>query len=73
MAIERGTPFGEPVIASSAWVHATAIVIGAGSNVQDGAVIHCDPGQPCIIGERVTIGHRTYLALKERYRSLTRE
>ena len=35
-----------------------AIVVGAGSNVQDGAVIHCDPGQPCVIGERVTIGHR---------------
>lgn len=34
------------------------IRIGAESNVQDGAVIHVDPGLPCIIGERVTIGHR---------------
>ncbi|MBX7119795.1 MAG: gamma carbonic anhydrase family protein [Gemmatimonadaceae bacterium] len=34
------------------------IVIGKGSNVQDGAVLHCDPGQPCLVGERVTIGHR---------------
>jgi carbonic anhydrase/acetyltransferase-like protein (isoleucine patch superfamily) len=35
-----------------------AISIGAGSNVQDGAVLHCDPGLPLRIGERVTIGHR---------------
>ena len=34
------------------------IVIGARSNVQDGAVLHCDPGKPCLVGERVTIGHR---------------
>jgi carbonic anhydrase/acetyltransferase-like protein (isoleucine patch superfamily) len=35
-----------------------SITIGAGSNVQDGAVIHVDPGLPCAIGDRVTIGHR---------------
>ncbi len=35
-----------------------AIVIGAETNVQDGAVLHCDPGMPCAIGARVTIGHR---------------
>ncbi len=34
------------------------IQIGARSNVQDGAVLHADPGHPCIIGQRVTIGHR---------------
>lgn len=33
------------------------ITIGARSNVQDLAVIHCDPGFPCQIGEDVTIGH----------------
>lgn len=32
--------------------------IGADSNVQDGAVLHADPGFPAIIGERVAIGHR---------------
>ena len=32
--------------------------IGAQSNVQDGAVLHADPGFPAIIGERVAIGHR---------------
>lgn len=35
-----------------------AIVIGAETNVQDGAVLHCDPGLPLRIGARVTIGHR---------------
>lgn len=35
-----------------------AIVVGVESNVQDGAVLHCDPGMPCRIGARVTIGHR---------------
>jgi carbonic anhydrase/acetyltransferase-like protein (isoleucine patch superfamily) len=34
------------------------IRIDAESNVQDGAVLHADPGFPCIIGKRVTIGHR---------------
>jgi carbonic anhydrase/acetyltransferase-like protein (isoleucine patch superfamily) len=34
------------------------IVIGARSNVQDGAVIHADPGKPTIVGEDVVIGHR---------------
>ena len=34
------------------------ITIGEGSNVQDGAVLHGDPGQPVTIGADVTIGHR---------------
>jgi carbonic anhydrase/acetyltransferase-like protein (isoleucine patch superfamily) len=34
------------------------IVIGIGSNVQDGAVLHGDPGCPVTIGADVTIGHR---------------
>ncbi len=34
------------------------ISIDRGSNVQDGAVLHCDPGCPCHIGQNVTIGHR---------------
>ncbi len=33
------------------------ITIGARSNVQDLAVLHCDPGYPCELGEDVTIGH----------------
>lgn len=34
------------------------IVIGAGSNVQDGCVLHADPGRPLTIGAGVSIGHR---------------
>ena len=34
------------------------IVIGAGTNVQDGAVLHVDAGVPCTVGDRVAIGHR---------------
>ncbi len=33
------------------------ITIGARSNVQDGCIIHGDPGFPVIIGDRVTLGH----------------
>jgi carbonic anhydrase/acetyltransferase-like protein (isoleucine patch superfamily) len=32
--------------------------VGRDSNVQDGAVLHGDPGQPVRIGAEVTIGHR---------------
>ena len=34
------------------------IEIGAGSNVQDGSVLHSDPDFPVRVGERCTIGHR---------------
>lgn len=37
------------------------IRIGARSNVQDAAVIHCTPSHPTIIGEGVTIGHQAHL------------
>jgi len=37
------------------------IEVGAGSNVQDGSIIHCDPGSPTIIGRDATIGHMTML------------
>lgn len=33
------------------------LVIGAGSNIQDGAVLHADPGYPTIIGAGCTVGH----------------
>lgn len=33
------------------------IKIGKGSNIQDGTVIHVDPGFPVTIGEYVTVGH----------------
>ncbi len=37
------------------------IVVGEGSNVQDGAVLHGDPGEPVTIGADVTIGHRAVI------------
>lgn len=37
------------------------IRIGNDSNVQEGAVLHADPGYPLTIGERVTIGHQAML------------
>lgn len=33
------------------------IWIGSDTNIQDGAVIHADPGDPTRIGQGVTIGH----------------
>ena len=35
-----------------------AVTVGAGSNVQDGAVLHTDPGFPCTLEQHVTVGHR---------------
>lgn len=39
----------------------TPITLGARSNVQEGAVLHSDPGVPLTVGEDVTIGHRAVL------------
>jgi len=33
------------------------VVIGDGTNIQDNAVLHSDPGSPCVIGNFCTIGH----------------
>ncbi|RKP50428.1 gamma carbonic anhydrase family protein [Trinickia fusca] len=37
------------------------ITIGAGSNVQEGSVLHTDPGYPLVVGADVTIGHQAML------------
>jgi carbonic anhydrase/acetyltransferase-like protein (isoleucine patch superfamily) len=37
------------------------IEIGAHSNVQDGAVLHGDPGQPTVLEDYVTVGHRAVI------------
>jgi len=86
-AMPAPVPWPNPSIAPSAWVAASAVVIGAVSmadgsslwptavargdmaaitigafsNVQDGAVLHGDPGQPVWIGQEVTIGHRAVI------------
>ena len=52
---------------SSVWFNATLrgdienIHLGEGSNVQDGSVLHTDPGYPLKIGKNVTIGHMVML------------
>jgi carbonic anhydrase/acetyltransferase-like protein (isoleucine patch superfamily) len=52
---------------ASVWYSATVraefdpVVIGPGSNVQDSATIHADPGFPVTVGARVTIGHNVVL------------
>ena len=37
------------------------ITIGAGSNIQDGSVLHVDAGVPMILGANVTVGHLVML------------
>jgi carbonic anhydrase/acetyltransferase-like protein (isoleucine patch superfamily) len=52
---------------ASAWFGAVIrgdnepIVIGARANVQDGCVLHTDPGFPLTVGPEATIGHRVVL------------
>lgn len=52
---------------SSIWFGVTvrgdtdAISIGAGSNIQDGSVLHADHGIAVVVGERVTVGHMVML------------
>ena len=37
------------------------ILLGDGSNIQDGCVLHTDPGFPLTIGPNATIGHKAML------------
>jgi len=37
------------------------ITIGEGSNIQDGSVVHADPGFPVVVGRNVTVGHNAML------------
>ena len=37
------------------------VVIGEDSNIQDGSVLHVDPGKPLHIGKGVTVGHKAML------------
>ncbi|QBY03176.1 gamma carbonic anhydrase family protein [Thalassotalea sp. HSM 43] len=37
------------------------IVIGENSNIQDGSILHVDPGHPMLIGDNVTVGHKVML------------
>ena len=52
---------------SSVWFNAVLrgdienISIGKGSNIQDGSVLHTDPGFPLSVGSGVTVGHMVML------------
>lgn len=48
--------FGAVIRGDNDW-----ITVGERSNVQDGAVLHTDPGYPLVIGSGVTIGHQAML------------
>lgn len=37
------------------------ITIGRDTNIQDGSVLHSDPGEPLTIGDGVTVGHKVML------------
>jgi carbonic anhydrase/acetyltransferase-like protein (isoleucine patch superfamily) len=37
------------------------IVLGEDCNIQDGAVLHTDPGYPMTLGKGVTVGHKAML------------
>jgi carbonic anhydrase/acetyltransferase-like protein (isoleucine patch superfamily) len=39
----------------------TAIVVGARSNIQEGAMLHSDPGAPLTVGADCTVGHHAVL------------
>jgi carbonic anhydrase/acetyltransferase-like protein (isoleucine patch superfamily) len=66
---ETASLIGKVTIAAGAtvWFGATLrgdnerITIGAGSNVQEGTVMHTDPGHPLDVGANVTIGHQAML------------
>ena len=60
---------GNVVIGEKASVWPTAVLradvdgisVGARSNIQDGAVVHCRKGKPSRIGVGVTVGHRAII------------
>ena len=66
---ESAQVIGDVVIGeeSSVWFNAVlrgdneTITVGEGSNVQDGSVLHTDPGLPLEIGANCTIGHMLML------------
>jgi len=48
--------FGVVIRADNDQVH-----IGEATNIQDGSVLHCDPGFPLTLGRNVTVGHKAML------------
>lgn len=42
----------------------SSITVGEFTNIQDGAVLHCDPGKDLVIGKQVTVGHLAMIHAK---------
>ncbi len=56
LAAHSSVWFGAVLRGDNEWIE-----VGERSNVQDGAILHTDPGKPLTIGRNVTIGHRAML------------
>ena len=48
--------FGVVIRADNDRVH-----VGQATNIQDGSVLHCDPGFPLTLGRSVSVGHKAML------------
>ena len=65
----NATVIGQVVLArnASVWWHCTLrgdtdrLIVGENSNIQDGSVLHTDPGLELIVGANVTVGHSVVL------------
>lgn len=57
----------EVMAGASIWYNAVVrgdierIVLGKSTNIQDGAILHGDPGKPTILEDFVTVGHRAVI------------
>lgn len=66
---ENATVIGKVILESGASIWFNAVLrgdcdlihIGKDSNIQDGSVLHTDPGYPMRIGNGVTVGHMAML------------
>ena len=66
---DNAVVIGDVILKSGAsvWFGATVradnetMIIGEDSNIQDGSVLHSDPGSPLVIGRDVTVGHKAML------------
>lgn len=56
LELDVGIWFGAVLRGDRDW-----IFVGKGTNIQDGCVLHTDPGAPLTIGDGCTIGHRVIL------------
>jgi carbonic anhydrase/acetyltransferase-like protein (isoleucine patch superfamily) len=65
----NATVIGNVLVATGVSIWYSAVVradveiikIGQYTNIQDGAILHGDPGQPTILEDYITIGHRSVI------------